>query len=162
MKKYTGPHAEIERKFLLKRLPSIAPLDTRKVTHHYADGIRYTCDLYEDGSVKYVKCIKLPLEIVGGNSEDETDISYDEFEKAIQGTPSIIKMRSLYDIDGYLWEIDYFLTVSLIVAEVEWTFPLDAIDMSQVDAFIVPESMKPLIIAEVTGIPGFANYNLAS
>lgn len=170
--KNQGPVAEIERKFLMKGLPIGFPgikfLYIKDITHYYVNETRYTVDEYDDSRIEYVKCTKNPLPgIDGGNSEDEVIITQQEFIDAIFSEESlppyrrIAKTRYVFDVEGKEWEFDVFAGIPLLMAEVEWIFPLDSVDMNRVNSYQVPEILKSLVITEVTGNTAFSNYNLS-
>jgi hypothetical protein len=58
------------------------------------------------------------------------------------------------------WEIDNFHDIKLIMGEVEWIFPLDSINMKEVEAYQVPDEITPYVISEVTSSKDFSNFNL--
>lgn len=160
-KEYPGPVAEVERKFLLKSLPLLVPIEIREICHYYTEEGRYTMNRYTNGRLTFIKCIKTPLGIAGANQEDETPITPQEFDHATRDYTPFLKRRHVYEVQGKLWEVDVFESVHLIMAEVEWIFPIDAVDMSVVNAYVIPIPMQQYVIAEVTGMPGFSNYQLA-
>jgi hypothetical protein len=163
---HEGPVAEIERKWVLKNLPNLPIIRQREIWHYYTPEGRVTRDIYPGpgGSTteKYILCVKKALDIPGGNSEDEHEISWKEFLERTSDSPlPLRKTRYDLNVEGKKWEVDVFIDIVLVMAEVEWIFPLDAIDEEEVKNFQVPNEMKKYIIAEVTGSKEYSNYALS-
>jgi hypothetical protein len=161
-----GPVAEIERKWVLKNLPPFPFERVRDIWHYYTPEGRITRDIYPGPggttTSKYIHCVKKSLGIPGGNSEEEHEITWAEFlERTRDFNQPLRKKRYDFFIEGKKWEVDVFTDIVLIMAEVEWIFPLDAIDEEAVKNYQVPETMKDLIITEVTGMKEYSNYSLS-
>jgi len=155
------PVAEIERKWILSNLPTLESFRSRGIAHYYTKEGRFTMDTYSDGNVKFIHCIKKPLQEIGGNSEEEKEIDSKTFLKKTEGIIPLRKTRTDFLIGGRKWEVDVFQEITLIIAEVEWIFPLEDIRMQEVEAYQVPEEMRPFIISEVTGNSDFSNFQLS-
>ena len=156
---------EIERKFLLKSLPSIPPTDSIKIEQFYLkkgriwERVRSWVPL--NGDIKYIHTIKKSIS-KGVCMEDENIISQEDFlgfklECLSTGSESrsINKTRHIFpSSDGLYWEVDEFHNgYKLIVAEIE--IPKKTYKIN------IPEFMSDLILMEVTGIKNFSNRNLS-
>ncbi len=159
----TKNNLEIERKFLLKRVPALLAKDIKIYLIHQIyveiDGqitrFRMTEDLRNRGNnqATYVKCIKKPIS-TGVFEEIEVEVSENTFDKMVkQPHRFIIKERWVYSEDGLKWEIDKYDDINLVTLEVE----LDDINQE----IEIPEKIKKEIICEVTGQKPFSNYSLS-
>ena len=158
---HEGPIAEVERKWIMSNVPmKLKPSRIRGIQHFYTDEGRFTIDEFEDGSVRYVHCIKKSLDVPGGNSEEEKEIDERTFTDKTKGITPLRKTRFDFIIGDRKWEIDSFHDINLIMGEVEWIFPLDKIDMESVNSYEVPEEMDPYVISEVTESKEFSNFSL--
>ncbi len=150
---------EIERKFLLKKLPSVEFTGKKDINQCYVwseekqDYDRYR-QVIDGKFFKYYHTFKKHLRPgVQEEYEEEIDAkTYHHFflEKSDR---FIQKQRNLYKKDDLIWEIDVFLSMSLIVAEIE--LPKENYDLK------IPEEIEKEIIIEVTDFPQFINSNLA-
>jgi len=156
---------EIERKFLLKALPTTAYQAPPKIieqcyvwNEEIKNHIRYRGEKNQDGSMIYYTTIKVAA---GGddsgaivNTEQEEEIQREEFVKNFQSSDKKIgKMRYMIDYKGLMWEVDKFMNMDLVVAEVE----LDSEDQ----VFEIPPEIQKVLIMEVSGFKEFKNYSLA-
>lgn len=158
---HEGPVAEVERKWILSKIPkNLEPSRVRGIDHYYTEEGRFTMDSYSDGSVKYVHCIKKALAVSGGNFEDEKEIDEKTFLSKTEGLFPLRKTRMDFIIGNRKWEIDNFHDIKLIMGEVEWIFPLDSINMKEVETYQVPDEITPYVISEVTSSKDFSNFNL--
>ena len=150
---------EIERKFLLKNVPSFSgDVDVLMIHQIYVkvDGenvrFRHTRNMKSLNSV-YHKCIKSKLSH-GVFEEIENEVTEDEFnnmeEKDHRYT---IKKRYVYKEGGLNWEIDEYLEIKMATIEVE----LDDINQE----IKIPKFLKDLIIIELTGKKEFSNHSLS-
>lgn len=155
---------EIERRFLLKRVPvEISYQPKYEVFQKYSsDGFRYRrtteygVPLREPYTpIRYYKTHKTTIES-GVAIEDEKEITQEEFCNEVRlEFPFITKKRFVYrDDSGLKFEIDQFNDMSLVILEVE----LNDIDQG----FSIPDFIKKEIIMEITGIKEFGNRNLAT
>jgi CYTH domain-containing protein len=155
---------EIERKFLLKRLPNEKPNDIIKMDQWYlnVDGtferVRQR-QRKSNGTIDWIHTIKEFVDEMS-NIETEKFISIDEYHEFIKKCkdPSsdaryIQKNRLIYQVGDDTWEVDQFLETSLIVAEIE--IPTRDYEVK------IPEFINKTIICEVTGIREFSNKNLS-
>jgi hypothetical protein len=157
---------EIERKYLLRRVPE---LKWNKVLHikqlYLKDGsrIRSTRDATptkeDEGfeipfpfgrSAKYEQVRKKKLK-PGVYEEDEKEISESKyFELEGQAISAIKKVRYIYKISKKLkWEIDLYQNIRMVTAEIE--LPKEGA------SFKMPDALKDEIIMDVTEFPQFTN-----
>ena len=153
---------EIERVFLLKKVPPIPP-DAVAYTIQQGylprtdepgggDGRlrKMTCP---DGSVLFTHTVKKGTGMV--RIERERAISCETFERGWSRTTGrrLTKRRYAIESAGHLWEIDVFDDLDLVLAEVELPSPVTPLKL--------PDWLAPHVIREVTEEPAFRNYNLA-
>jgi predicted NAD-dependent protein-ADP-ribosyltransferase YbiA (DUF1768 family)/CYTH domain-containing protein len=157
---------EIERRFLLKSLPTIDYDIKYDIEQHYlspigafeTERVRGLCMIVNDKPVKdlWIHTIKEPTDGLG-MIETEKNISWDEFKTAkSKADRSIYKARHIFkhtSDENLKWEIDVFWNMNLVIAEIE--IPNDDYDL------IIPESLKKYILMEITGMKQFSNSNLA-
>jgi len=149
---------EIERKFLLKRLP-IPTFDRMCFIDqfYYSVGERFERWRYikEGKDMLYRKTMKTAISH-GVFEEEESDVTAEEyaqhFQEAEKVTSFIQKIRYKYNVDGLVWEVDYYINLHLIIAEIELP------DINH--KFEFPDFIQKNLIMEVTGIPEFSNYKL--
>ena len=156
----TDTPLEIERKFILKRPP-------KDMLYHQPINIeQYYLPRDEDGYTVRIRrkecngkvtCILTKkLRVSDMTCEEiERDISFSEFrELQSRAISEVSKTRYNYKVGNDVWEIDIFNGIKLILAEIELS--------DEGDVFEVSSCMDDVIIAEVTGIDGFYNENLAT
>jgi len=158
---------EIERKFLLRNTPVFpngensdrTPVKRLLIHQVYIeiDGIvnryRMTEDMRTDERV-YHHCIKKVLS-PGVFEEIEEEIEKSKFDEVSESTHRyIIKVRTVYNENGFNWEIDNYIEMKLVTLEVE----LDDINQD----IEIPEYIKPLVISELTGQKEFSNHSLST
>lgn len=161
--KKNKPHLEIERKFLMRRLP-IELLMKRKHEvieivqyYFYIDGIWQRFRIASDKkSTKYVHTIKKSIS-PGVYEENENQIEKSEFldifKKHQKKYKVVRKTRYVIKHKGLKFEIDNYSDLSLVVLEVE----LPRIDF----CFSYPVGLRAEIIYELTGIKQFSNLSLS-
>jgi len=153
---------EIERKYLLKRLPSFGE-DWKKQSIwqlYLPNGIRLRQNIIEiyDGKTitTFVSTRKKKLK-PGVYEEDENIISRKEFDSLIQKhktAPQIIKTRFSKKIGKVKWDVDmYGQGMRLVTAEVE--LPKEG------HKFRIPKVIQKEIIMEVTEFKEFSNRSLS-
>jgi CYTH domain-containing protein len=158
---------EIEKRYLLKKLPNI--LDTKLLKHGY-DEVHYIDQHYGKSGrfrrseiylpnkpilYKYVKTIKKAISR-GVNSEIENDLTAHEFENEIVKCNRIIrKVRWIKKVGKYKWEIDVFKDINMVIAEVEVKTKKELKTVS------VPKFIKEQLLIDITGDKIFSNYNLS-
>jgi CYTH domain-containing protein len=155
---------EIERKFLLKSLPSKEPVEKIDIHQWYlknSDGVwERARSCYSDiNGAYFVHTIKKSID-VGINDEQEKYMGQKEFNQFVEDcklnhSRYISKRRFIY-FDGDLkWEVDLFTGGHhLIVAELE----IPTIDFQ----FDLPKFISDKLIMEVTGFKQFSNRNLSN
>jgi len=163
----TVPQQEIERKWILKCLPSnIIFNEVITIQQYYVkiDGkpcrIRYS-SYHNDPDPENVKTEVIHKENVGygSNIEHHYNITREEADSIIDALPIedriyVHKVRYVKNYDGYKVEIDNFYGVTLIMMEVE---------VPHIDFPIVfDELIEKEILMEVTGNKNFNNYNLTA
>lgn len=150
---------EIERKFLLRRVPTLEYSDCKLIVQCYAwcedkkDYDRYRESISEDGSAKYFHTFKKRIKS-GVQEEYEEEIEKEVFYSYFDRCDKFIKKRRrIYVKKDLIWEIDDFIDLSLVVAEIE--LPKEGHE------FKIPKKIKKEVIMEVTEFPQFYNSNLA-
>ena len=145
---------EIERRFILRSLPSQPAARTLQIYQKYAaDGWRYR-QQHSGDETCYFKTRKTSV-AKGVNHEEEYEISAHDFHHNCGAIKKgIAKTRSVFEHAGLHFEVDTFHDISLVIMEVELT------DIDQ--HLDIPDHLKTLIIYEITGIPQFSNSALSS
>jgi CYTH domain-containing protein len=146
-----GKHIEIERKFLLKRLPNIKFDSHDRMEQCYCPKGRFRLVLNNKMScLQTNKTEKRP----GVYEEDEKTVSANFLAKSYQSkTKSLSKVRHYKKVGKLTWEVDEYLGMNVIVAEIE--LPTEKYDLK------LPKFIKDVLIMEVTKFPEFKNSNLA-
>ena len=153
-----GKHLEIERRFLLKRMPvanysSMVDISQCYVDEENGEFVRYRGQLGKGGAT-YFRTIKKDIEGSLVREENEEVIEKEEFIKRTQFSNKLIsKKRHTIQNGDDTWEIDNFTFIHLINAEIEMP--------SKDYEFEIPEEIKKEIIMEITNIPEFNNSQLA-
>ena len=161
---------EIERVFLLDRMPDVPP-SLSSVAEHWrieqgylspSDPIpghemvegRLRRITHDDGSIELKHTVKSGLGLV--RTERERTIEDSEFQVLWPATKGrrIHKIRLRIDVEGQIWEIDQFSDRDLVLAEAE--LPTVETPLS------IPEWLQPHIIREVTEEGAFRNFHLAT
>lgn len=164
------PPLEIERTYLLDRMPELPPgaIELR-IEQGYLpeppagapehDDPRWIHEgrlrrvIAPDGTVRCVHTIKRGSGLV--RSEIECEISIEAFERAWPRTAGrrLRKRRYRVESDGRCWEVDAFDDLDLVLAEVELPDPEAAV--------VIPDWLQPRIVREVTDEKQYRNYELA-
>lgn len=148
---------EKERKFLLKRFPTLNPDKRINITQYYTESgnrFRMSSVIGEVG----ITCEKIKKIKIGKGINHEVDIEFISLSEFNNNRPfnqqkEISKLRSIYNINGKVFEIDLFKDLQLLILEVE--------DVDVDEEINFPEEIKKLILLEVTGNENFDNYNLS-
>lgn len=149
---------EIERRFLLKRVPTEVPVTSAEkivIDQFYVpDGPRLRSSYKKDGDVEYVKCYKKRISEMS-NEEHEERLTREEFRSLLVSATKIVrKNRMKVAVGQLIWEIDEFLDPTrIVIAEVE--IPSEDTEVE------IPDFIKSELIMEITGIQQFSNFNLA-
>ncbi|MCP5381088.1 MAG: CYTH domain-containing protein [Kordiimonadaceae bacterium] len=143
---------EIERKFLIRRMPDQEPDRVYKIRQGYIAREHGNTVRVRERDSDYILSIKTQKSGPGRNelefkiSKEEADILFSSISHY-----AIIKKREIYKIDGVTWELDIFEGVNkgLIIAEVEL--------VNANDSIALPDWIGP----EVTSLSKFYNANIA-
>lgn len=152
------PDREIERKYLLKRMPAIRQLPYRvqELDQGYLPGERLAERIRrvrEGGEVRYYRTVKLGRGISRTEVEEETTERIFRKMWPLTRGKRVRKRRYKVDDGGFTWEIDRFRDRRLVLAEVE-------LASEDVDPPI-PPWLRREMVREVTDESDFANINLA-
>ncbi|HSM61273.1 MAG TPA: CHAD domain-containing protein, partial [Longimicrobiales bacterium] len=148
---------ELERKYLLSRLPPEAPEHPRReIEQGYLPGTRLrerVRRIREGGAERYVRCVKLGSGV--RRIEVQEEAGRDVFEGLWPLTEGrrVAKIRYRVADGDLLWEIDRFTDRDLVLAEVE--LPSEDVRPE------LPGWLAPYVVREVTGEPEYLNVNLA-
>jgi len=148
---------EIERKFLLSRLPDAArEAPNVRIEQGWMAGekIRERLRRVSDASgERYYRTIKLGTGAT--RAEYEEAISFEMFEPLWPLTAGCRVEKRRYKLrDGErIWEIDDFAGRELVTAEVELPSEDTPVEL--------PAWLAPCVVREVTGDPAYSNQNLA-
>lgn len=148
---------EIERKYLLTAVPSrVAGCAVLEVEQGYLPGvlikerIRRTT---QGTTVRWYRTLKNGFGLVREEIEEETTARvFDAMWPLTEGR-RVRKRRYLVPEGSLLWEVDEFLDQDLVLAEVELPSP-EIIPP-------IPDWLRPVLVAEVTGDRAYANSILA-
>lgn len=156
---------EIERKFLLKAMPSKSPDDTFVIDQYYfknKEGVWERARTYhsDKSGDTYIHTIKTSVS-KSVNIEDEKEITkkeYEDFKSKCQSgkyeSRYIQKTRHVYKDGDLKWEVDKFGSgYTLIIAEIE--IPKKNFKIT------FPEYISDVLLLEVTGIKQFSNRSLS-
>jgi CYTH domain-containing protein len=153
---------EIERKYLLKRLPIEPAEDVLDIRQYYmeVDGVmvRYRKVIYQDKTFDFIKTIKTPVDEMT-YEEDENHVLPNEFEDFVENCNQadvsyfIHKKRHIYINGVDKWEVDQYMDFDLVIAELEMP--------TKEHEFETPEHISDELIMEVTGLREFTNLSLA-
>jgi CYTH domain-containing protein/CHAD domain-containing protein len=152
-----GAYSEIERKFLLSGLPSIARRNrSALIEQGYLPGaaIEERLRRTKNGTeTRYHRAVKLGSGLERTQAEEE--ISEEDFHKLWGFTRGRrIRKRRYYVSDGGLtWEIDRFRDPAIVVAEVEL--------QSANAELVIPSWIQAVLVREVTDEPEYSNAHLA-
>lgn len=161
--KKNKPHLEIERKFLMRRLPKEL-LSKRKHEvieivqyYFYIDGVWQRFRIASDKkSTKYIHTIKKSIS-PGVYEENEKPIEKSEFLEIFKNHQKkyrvVRKTRYVIKHKGLKFEIDKYSDLSLVVLEVE----LPKLSF----CFSYPAGLEAEIVYELTGIKQFSNLSLS-
>jgi len=149
---------EIERRFILRNVPNgvIKNSTALSIEQFYAPSdkgaIRYRCTSCKGHDDKFEKIIKLPVS-KGINTEQDFPVTKESFYKEVNNDMRHIAKTRYVLHYGMKFEVDVFQDFSLIILEVE----LKSLD----EKIIFPEWLEKEIIAEITGMKEFSNFNMA-
>lgn len=153
---------EIERRFLLKRVPIVKWTKIYDIVQYYirdsATGVtkrlRVRYDVLHDNERTFEYLHKINLG-VGEFMEVHEAFDPKEYKQLkSQAFKTISKRRYLYEHNGLKFEIDVIDGINLVLMEVE-------LDNMKQD-IVFPDEIKCEVMTEVTGINGLSNFELAS
>jgi CYTH domain-containing protein len=150
-------HLEIERKYLLRGLPSLeGPVETAQILQGWlpGDAVRERLRRVDaSGTSRFYRTIKVGAGIARVELEDETDAElFDTLWPLTEGRRVRKRRHKVHEGDR-VWDIDEFLDRDLVLAEVE---------LPSADATVeLPEWLRPHVVREVTGDGEYKNENLA-
>jgi CYTH domain-containing protein len=152
------PDKEIERKYLLKRMPAIRHLPVRiqELDQGYLPGERLAERIRrvrEGGETHYYRTVKLGRGISRTEVEEETTERIFRKMWPLTRSKRVRKLRYKVDDGGFTWEIDRFRDRRLVLAEVE--LPSEDVDPP------IPRWLQREMVREVTDEGEYANINLA-
>jgi CYTH domain-containing protein len=151
------PGVEVERKYLLRRLPDAVhgatPLEIRQ---GYLPGKRLVERLREvksNGSASWYRTVKSGAGLWRLELEEET--TREVFTRIWPLTAGHRLQKRRYPVreNDATWEIDEFIDRDLVLAEIELPSPATKVTL--------PAWLEPLVVREVTGDPEYANSRLA-
>jgi CYTH domain-containing protein len=157
--------SEIERVFLLDRMPELdIESELWVIEQGYLlpaqdgfpgvapEGRIRRCEL-PDGTVQYTHTIKKGMGLVREEYEREvTQEAFDLFWPDTKGR-RIRKQRTRVPVGDFVWELDCFQGIDLVLAEIELQDPDTPVD--------IPDWLQPRILREVTSDPKYRNFELA-
>lgn len=151
------PHLEIERKYLLNALPDrVVSCPVLGVEQGYLPGvlikerIRRTT---QGTTVRWHRTLKNGFGLVREEIEEETTAQVFEAMWPLTEGRRVRKRRYLVPEGALLWEVDEFLDQDLVLAEVELPSP-EVIPP-------IPDWLRQVLVAEVTGDRAYSNSTLA-
>jgi CHAD domain-containing protein/CYTH domain-containing protein len=148
---------EIERKFLLRRLPESAQeVPGVEIEQGWLPGTRVVerwRKVRASGEPICYRTVKSGQGLTRVELEEKTSSELFEHIWPLTEGRRVVKRRRRVAAEGVTWEIDEFLDRELVLAEVELP--------SQDAAIEVPEWLRPYVVREVTGDPEYSNRKLA-
>ena len=149
---------EIEKKYLLKRLPALRYSKVIEIIQYYLkDGVRIRqATAITDGKLNSLERLffltKKTKIKMGVYEEDETLISEKKYKLLSEKAESVMyKTRYIYKAGKLKWEIDVY-GIKLVTAEIE--LPKENF------AFTMPAFIKKELIMDVTEFPHFTSKRL--
>jgi CHAD domain-containing protein/CYTH domain-containing protein len=153
------PDREIERKYLLKRMPAIRALEgveLLEIDQGYIPGERLAERVRRTrrgGDVKYYRTVKLGKGISRMELEEETTERIFRRLWPLTRGRRVRKQRYKVKDGGFTWEVDRFRDRRLVLCEVE--LPTEDTHAEP------PKWLRREIVRDVTGEDEFTNINLA-
>jgi CHAD domain-containing protein/CYTH domain-containing protein len=152
-----GSGVEIERKYLLRKLPPEAREATvAEMEQGYLPGttlIERIRRVKSHGRVRYLRTVKTGTGLVRTELEEECTFAVYKAMWPLTKGKRIRKKRYRLADAGHVWEIDEFLDRRLILAEIELT--------SARDQVVIPDWLARCLTREVTGEAEYLNHTLA-
>lgn len=148
---------EIERKFLLKRLPETMPeASAVRIEQGYLPGDRLVERLrsVEAGrQCTYFRTVKVGAGLVRSELEEETSPEVFKTMWPLTNGKRLTKQRHRVPQGDLSWEIDEFTDRDLVLAEIELPSADTAVE--------IPDWLEPYVDREVTGDAAYLNWTLA-
>jgi CYTH domain-containing protein len=148
---------EIERKFLLSRLPDSLPEATvQRMEQGYLPGERVIerLRMVQEGRKRtYVRTIKLGTGVVRTELEEQTTAEVFAVLWPLTEGRRLTKRRHQVPAGDFIWEVDEFTDRSLVLAEIELPSADTPVEF--------PDWLAPFVEREVTGDPAYLNWTLA-
>ncbi len=150
---------EIEREFLLKRLPmATADAPSVEIEQGYLPGEKLVERLrrirFADGAEKWFRTVKAGNGLVRVELEEEADSDLSRaMWQLTQGRRLLKRRYSIRQSDDLVWEVDEFLDRALVLAEIELPTPNTV--------FELPPWLQEVLDREVTDEPEYSNGRLA-
>jgi len=154
----TGPPREIERKYLLSKMPALDGLEAelRQIEQGYLPGERLAervRSVKTASGTRWYRTVKLGSGVSRIEVEEETtDRIFRVLWRLTKGR-RVRKRRYAVKDGDLVWEIDHFRGRRLVLAEVELSAENAPVE--------IPEWLRPVLVREVTGDPAYVNLNLA-
>jgi CHAD domain-containing protein/CYTH domain-containing protein len=149
---------EIERKFLLRGMPSLRRRGARSIAIDQGwipgDALQERLRREREGdSTRYLRTVKTGRGVVRTELEEETTKELWQRMWRLTSGHRVRKRRYTFEHEGLTWCIDRFLDRTLVLAEVELPAPDTPVE--------VPRWLHKWIDREVTGEDAYVNVNLA-
>lgn len=153
MSAQSGITKEIERKYLLSKLPPrLLEPDVHKyeIEHGWLPGkvIQERISYNTRNGGEYWRVVKSGK---GLERIEAQELIYPEFFKKLWNLTNRRVSKTRYDLEG--WEVDNFSDRVLFLAEIE----LPSVETR----VVIPDWLQPYVVREVTEDPNYLNVNLA-
>ena len=159
---------EIERKFLLKKVPKVRYDNVVTIYQYYlkdddkwTDRIRRIKD--SEGEVVYIRTKKSRINNLA-SEEDEKYLDRKEYEKIKKSALSkVTKKRHIINYGDYKLEIDHFKNINVILCELEIVVDDNRLDNAtkELSEMELPDFILDNLIMEVTDFDEFSNKSLS-
>jgi CHAD domain-containing protein/CYTH domain-containing protein len=150
-------HLEIERKYLLRRLPPLErAFETAEILQGWLPGDEVRERLRRvdaNGTPRFYRTIKAGTGLARLELEDETDAGLFETLWPLTEGRRVRKRRHKVREGERVWEIDEFLDRDLVLAEVELPSTHATVEL--------PAWLRPHVVRDVTGEAEYKNENRA-
>lgn len=150
------PNLEIERRWLLTKIPDVKFDDILYIKQYYTEAGRFR-DTFNDMKHIYHHTIKRPVS-VGIQEEDEIEITKEEFDLAIAKPIAFIdKYRFIYKVDGLKYEMDQIFLINN-----ETDFYVLEIELNDINQPLeLVKEVQDCVIKEITGDKSLSNFSLS-
>lgn len=152
---------EIERKFLcslsyieaMKLSCNSREIESIYIKNTKTESLRVVRDRYRNGDVICKWTEKFSQDGLLARIENEENLP-EEIFKIVESYnyPSVFKERFIIEVNGNMWEVDFFKDYDFVIAELEFNSIEEANDFTEFPSWI---------IEEVTNDPSYLNCNLA-